>query len=64
MIRVYIDCVGRQLAMKEIQLTLGYLLLNYRILLDKEIDDVLKHMSGKFATISCEPQIGVKVERL
>ena len=61
---VYIDCVGRQLAMKEIQFTLGYLLMKYRISLDKDVDDILKHRAGLFATVFCEPKIGCRIQKI
>ena len=50
--------------MREIELVLGYLLMNYRITLEKEVDDILEHRVGLFATVSCEPSIGVKVARV
>ena len=50
--------------MKEIQLVLGYLLLNYRIMYDGEEVDILKHRQTYIANIFISPKIGVRVEKL
>ena len=50
--------------MKEIQLVLGYLLLNYKVSYGGESVDILKHTQANFGTVFVEPKIGVRVEKL
>ena len=50
--------------MKEIQLVLGYLLLNYKVSYDGEPVDILKHRQANIGTVFLEPKIGVLVEKL
>ena len=45
-------------------MVLGYLLMNYRISLDEDVDDILKHRAASFGNISCDPKISVRVTRL
>ena len=58
------DCIGRQLAMKELQYILGFLLMKYKFRLNKEINNILDHRKKNYAVIYIEPSIGVKVEKL
>ena len=54
------DCVGKMLAMKELHIIMGYLLLNYEFELeDKDID--LK--TTFIPVLSIWPEIGVKVTK-
>eukprot|EP01084_Bolivina_argentea_P277844 474493_1 len=58
------DCVGRMVAMKEIQYILAYLLMNYKISLDKPIDDVIKYRKPNLSTVCMSPVVGVKMQKL
>ena len=50
--------------MKEIQLVLGYLLLNYRIKYDGEPFDILKRRKANLTNVFLDPMVGVRVEKL
>ena len=60
------DCVGRQLAMKEIQYTLGYLLMNYKVSLSDEYinKDITQMRGNNFLTAHLEPQIPIIVNKV
>ena len=58
------DCVGRQLAMKEIQIMLGYLLINYQLKLYKPIDNIVLRRKNNGATFFPFPPIGVIVTKI
>eukprot|EP01084_Bolivina_argentea_P259892 438719_1 len=58
------DCVGRGLAKKEIHIILGYLLMNYKITLNKHIDNILDHRKPTLATMFVDPPIGVKLKQI
>ena len=61
------DCVGRQLAMKEILYTLGYLLMNYKISFENKEDmkrDILSIRANNGITAFLDPQIPIKLESL
>eukprot|EP01083_Nonionella_stella_P023807 65832_1 len=58
------DCVGRQLALKEIQYIVGFILMHYRLSLDEEVD-ILKHRKPNIpATMFMSPSIGVRVQKI
>ena len=50
--------------MKELQLVLGYLLLNYKVSYDGEPVDILKHRQANVGTVFVEPKIGICVDKL
>ena len=50
--------------MKELQLVLGYLLLNYKVMYDGEPVDILKHRKANMGTVFISPKIGVRVEKI
>ena len=50
--------------MKEIEMVLGYLLINYRVRLDKDVDDIFKYQTSSFGSLRCEPSIGVRICKL
>ena len=58
------DCVGRGLAVKEIEYVMGYLLMNYRFKLDMDNVDIVKHRKEAYLTMFVEPKIGIRVERI
>ena len=58
------DCVGRQLAMKEVQYILAYLLMNYDITLHKDIDNILDYRQPNMATVFMKPSIPVRIQKL
>ena len=62
------DCVGRQLAMKEIQFTLGHLLLNYKISLMNEKEDINKNITlmreTNMVTAYLHPSIPIKLVKI
>ena len=61
------DCVGRQLALKEIQYTLGYLLMNYEISLWNEEDrnrNISLMKKNNLATVSLDPKIPIKINKM
>ena len=59
------DCVGRQLAMKEMEYTLGYLLMNYKISLSDEYmnKSILEMRSTTLFTASVDPPIPIVVQK-
>eukprot|EP01083_Nonionella_stella_P023808 65837_1 len=58
------DCVGRQLALKEIQYIVGFILMHYQLSLDEEVD-ILKHRKPNIpATMFMSPSIGVRVQKI
>ena len=60
------DCVGRQLAMKEIQYTLGYLLMNYKLSLNEKYmnADITDLRGSNVITAFLDPQIPIMLECL
>ena len=61
------DCVGRQLALKEIQYTLGYLLMNYKISFWNKEDvnrDITSMRKSNLVTASLHPALPLKVMRV
>eukprot|EP01084_Bolivina_argentea_P182723 315402_1 len=61
------DCVGRSLAMKEIQYTLGYLLMNYKVsLMNKDDKNVNISLRKGYTVDTCflDPPIPIKIETI
>ena len=61
------DCVGRQLAMKELYYTLGYLLINYKVSFWNKEDqnkDITLIRSVTQSTAFLDPAIPIKIETL
>ena len=61
------NCIGRELAMKEIYYTLGYLLMNYKVSLwnkEDENRDVSLMRSSTIATAFLDPSIPIKIEKV
>merc|ERR1712154_37158 len=58
------DCVGRQLALKELRILIGYMLLNWNVKLLHPQQEIL-HRGGKGLSVaSIEPQIPVMIEKI
>ena len=60
------DCIGRGLAMKELQYVLGYLLMKYKFVLEdpESIGNLCERKQGTFATVFLSPPVGVKIQKL
>ena len=60
------DCAGRQLAMKEVQYILGYLLMKYEFTLEnpESVGNLCQRKKGTFATVFLSPPVGVKIQKL
>ena len=50
--------------MKEVQLVIGYLLLNYKISYDGKPLNILDYKQANEGTVFVEPKIGVRVAKL
>ena len=50
--------------MKEVQYILGYIIMNYKLTLDKPIDNIINYRKGNIGTINMTPNIGVKIQKL
>ena len=60
-------CVGQELAKKEIQYALGYLLMNYKVSLwnkENESKNVTLMRSTNFVTAFLDPSVPIKVVKI
>ena len=57
----YRDCVGKMLAMKELHIVIGYLLLNYKFEFEDKNQEIKTTNRGVNLIL---PEIGLKVEEI
>eukprot|EP01084_Bolivina_argentea_P128761 227532_1 len=58
------DCVGRQLALKEMRILVGYMLLNYQLKLENKNQLIHQNGGSGFGIARIEPQIPVILKKI